>query len=258
MAGPEILAEQAAADGVELEFHEQGLEFVLLRRGHLQGVQIHRAGGVTANGGQALGEQGLLPVELETLFHPAGQFAQAREQVLHAVELGNEFGGRFFADTGHARDVVGGISHQGEHVDHLLGSLHAPTFEDVRHAEDFHTLSKPGRFVEKRMGVNELAKVLVRRHHIGSKPFLLGAPDQGADDIVGLEAVAGDQGDGEGLDHPADMGQGQAEVFGHGLASRLVLGIQGVPLGRRLGVERDGYVGGLWFLRMSRSVCVNP
>ncbi len=35
MAGPEIFAEQAAANGVELEFHEQGLEFVLLGRGHL-------------------------------------------------------------------------------------------------------------------------------------------------------------------------------------------------------------------------------
>ena len=88
--------------------------------------------------------------------------------------------------------------------------------------------------------VDELAEILVRRHHVGGESGRLGLARQRADQVVGLVAVEFQHGKVERADEPLDVGQRLAELLRHRLALRLV-GLEFlVPRGRRVGVEDDG------------------
>ena len=96
---------------------------------------------------------------------------------------------------------------------------------------------------------DKLSEVLVGGDHDDLvKALAFGPVGGGADDIVGLVALAGDDGDVEGGDDAADIGQPHLNGFGHGLAVGFVFGIHLVAEGGLLQVESHGSVCGLQLL----------
>ena len=247
-ARPELLAEQAPADGVELELDQQLFKLRLVGRLHLEGFEVNRARRIAEDGGQAPGEQRLLAVGLQRLLRAAGQFAGMGQQVVQRTILADELDGRLLADAGHAGDVVRGIAHECQHIHDLFGALDAPARQDLRHAENFRPFRSPGRLEDERVRRHKLAEVFVRRDHVGLEAFLLGALHQRADEVVGLVAVAHEHRDVEGLEHAPHVRERRTDVFGHFLAVRLIVGELDVALRGRRGVEGDADVGGLLVL----------
>ena len=67
------------------------------------------------------------------------------EDVFERVVLRDEFLRGFFADAGHAGDVVGGVAPEAEDVAHLVAALDAPLGEDFGHAENFGVVAHAAR-----------------------------------------------------------------------------------------------------------------
>ena len=167
----------------------------------------------------------------ELLLRQPGRLLQ---QPVERAELGDQRPRALLADAGDALDVVAGVSHQGEDVDHLV----RPHPELLLHRR----LVEPGSVVARVEYpdpiVHELEEVLVagddghvevRRHR---------PRGQGPDHVVGLEALAGDDGDPQRRARVVHLGNLLDEVFGHRTPVGLVVGRELVPEGRPLEVER--------------------
>jgi hypothetical protein len=170
----------------------------------------------------------------------AGDLVGVGEHGLEAAELLDERGRRFFADAGHAGDVVGGVAGQAQHVGHELGG-DAEALDDLVGAEHGVVLVHvQGADVL----VHELEHVLVAADDVDFHAGGLGAARQGADDVVGLEAGHLDDGDAEELEQLLDERHLQNEVLGHRLARDFVLGeplaAEGGPAGIEDGDEAFG------------------
>ena len=121
--GSKVVPEKAFADGVEFELNEQGFELVFIRGVQSQGLQFDLAWRIAVDRDEAFGKEGLVAMSLKVFLQPAGQVVRVGEKIFDVVELADEFGGSFFADSGHAGDVIGGISHEGEDIEVLELSI---------------------------------------------------------------------------------------------------------------------------------------
>ena len=82
------------------------------------------------------------------------------------------------------------------------------------------------------MRSDQLREVLIGRHHQHLvEAGLLGGVAEGADDVVGLVALAGEHGNTERLNHAAHPGQAELYLLGHSIAVGLILGIHLVAEG---------------------------
>ena len=151
----------------------------------------------------------------------------------------------FGTDSGHAGHVVGGITHQPEHVDHLLDLLDLPLVEDLDHAENLGLVAAATGLVDQRVVGDQLAVVLVGGDHIGAKTRRLGLFGEGANDVVGLPARRANHRNIKGLAQRKHIGQRLAQILGHLLSLGLVFFVELVPV-RRLGrIENCGDMRGL-------------
>src|SRR5207249_6816565 len=103
-------------------------------------------------------------------------------------------------DARHAGNVVGGVAPQADDVDQLIRSLDTPFCADFPKPKNLGGVSHSTGLVDENLSRDELAEVLVRRHHVGFEALILGAAHQRADDVVGLEAVASQYRDIEGIE----------------------------------------------------------
>ncbi len=156
----------------------------------------------------------------------------------------DEFLRGLLADAGHAGDVVRRVAPEAEDVPHLVGPHDAPLRQHLGHAEDFGVVALARGTVDEDMLVNELAEILVGRHHVGREIFFDGLAGERANDVVGFVAVEFEHGQVEGADEALDVGNGGGKLLGHFLALRLVGGKFDVARGGRVGVEDDGEMGG--------------
>lgn len=174
----------------------------------------------------------------------AFEFVGRGEEVFDGTEFLDEFGGGFFANAGDAGDVVDGVSHEGEDVDDLGGAFDAPFGADFGWAEDFDVGALAAGFVDFDVVGDELAEVFVWSDHEGLHLEGVGFFGEDADDVVGFEAVLGEDGDAHGVEEALDLGDGGGDVLGHFLALSFVVGEEVVARGGGGGVEDDGEVGG--------------
>ena len=83
------------------------------------------------DGGEFLGEEGLVGVCLDGFLLLAFQGGGVGEEVFDAAVFGNEFLRGFGADAGDAGDIVGGVAHEAEEVDDLVRLGDAPDFREL-------------------------------------------------------------------------------------------------------------------------------
>ena len=157
---------------------------------------------------------------------------------LERPELADELGGGLLPHPGNARDVVGRVALERLVVDHLARDEVVPLADPRRVVED-RVLDPGPRGHEARLVGDQLEHVEVAGHDRRVEAALLGVDDDRADHVVRLVARQLVDGDAQRLDHLADLGELVAQVVGHALAGRLVLGVLLVAEGRALEVEGD-------------------
>ena len=200
-----------------------------------RGVELHRHVRVNRHqlaAGAGVGRVGQQRLALLFRLHLAGPLQQGVERPVG----GDEVARALLADAGHALHVVGGVAHDGEHVDHLRGQ-HA---ELRPHAFGIEPRAVVFRVVDADRPLDELEEVLVAgddRHLVALRRRLAG---QRADDVVGLEALVRQDRHAHrlaGLVHPRDL---LLQILRHRGAVGLVLG--GDPVAEGVGgeVERGG------------------
>ena len=94
-----------------------------------------------------------------------------------------------------------------------------------------------------------MGEVLVGSDHVGLEAVGFGAFDEGADEVVGLEAVDFQDGDGEGAAECLHVGDGGGELFGHFVALGFVGGVFDVARGGCGSIEGDAEVGGVFLFQ---------
>ena len=120
----------------------------------------------------------------------AGERRRILEQRVERAVRRNQIARALLADAGHALDVVDGVSHQREHVDHLFGSdaeLRLDAFRVVPRAFIARVEHANARRV-----VDELKEILVARHDRDRPAVGHAAHRQRADHVVGFEAGEGE------------------------------------------------------------------
>ena len=165
------------------------------------------------------------------------------EHVLHRAELRDELGGGLLTHAGAAGDVVADVALEGQQVDDLAGAGDAVALAHLLRTAHLEALALERRAVHEHVVGDELAVVLVRRHHVGGEALARGLGGKRAYDVVGLIARHLDDMDAPCLDNLLDDGYGEGDVLGLFVALGLVFGVElvaeGVAAGR---VEADGHV----------------
>ena len=145
------------------------------------------------------------------------------QQVLYGAELLYQFLGGLGTHAGAAGDIIGGVTHQSQDVDELLGRLDAVLVIDFFHAQDFFL----ERVIDLDVRSDQLAEILVSGDHIGEETLLLGLMGKGTDDIIGLKPLDLKDGDAIGLQDAFDIGHSDEDALGRfvavGLVGRVVL-----------------------------------
>ncbi len=144
-----------------------------------------------------------------------------------APEVGDELARRLGTDAGHAGDVVAGVPHQRQHVDHLMRLGDAELGGDVvgaQHLRLHRGRAPASRIQDAHVGTEKLVEVLVagHRHDVQIGPGELDR--ERPDHVVRLHPVHHHQRAGPGLDQLPDPRDLHAQLLGHLGAVGLVLG----------------------------------
>ncbi len=200
-------------------------------------LEIDRS--VEADGGQLLGEEGVVRMLLDEVaqllvLYLVGAF----HHLLDAAELVDELLGGLLPHPRDAGDIVGGVAPEAEEVDDLTGIADAEFLLHLGDAHDGVGASHAAEAVHLNMLGDELGEVLVGRHHDDLvEARELGLVAEGADDVVGLIAFAGEDGDAEIADDALHPRQAHLYLFRHRLAVSLVFGVHLMTEGRLLQIE---------------------
>ena len=198
-------------EGGELEFGEE-----VAAGGVVDGLGAHGVEGVLdgdagVDGDEFLGEEDVVAVVLEGL--AVGLLLDlfgAVEGGFDGAELLDELDGALVADAGGSGDVVDGVAAEGHDVDDALGG-DAEDFFYLGCVEDEVVLR---RVEDGDVLVDELHHVLVGGDDVDVVAEGGELAGEGADDVVGLEALVVEDGDAEGFEGAADVGLLLDEVGG--------------------------------------------
>ena len=145
---------------------------------------------------------------------------------------------RLRPDLVHARHVVHAVADQREVVDDPL----RPDAELGPHAGLVEHLAAHGVH-QPHLRVHQLSQILVAGGHHHLDALAAGFARQRADDVVGLDALDGEQRPAQRADARVQRLDLADEVVGHRRAVRLVVGVPLVAEGLALGVEDAGAIG---------------
>ncbi len=202
------------------------------RQRHVTGQLGQRA--VTDHVGQVCAQRrARLPADLVGPVHQRGQ----------RPELLNPLGGGLLPHPGHRRQVVRRVPAQRGEV-RVLRRGEAVLRLDLGGGEPGHVADATPGHQDRHPLVDELQRVPVAGddEDLHAQGRALGG--ERGDDVVGLVPGGGDPGDGQGVAHLVDEADLPDEVRGRLGSSRLVLGVLGVPEGRRRQVPGHRDVGG--------------
>ena len=191
---------------------------------------------------------------LELCLLPGGELAQVCVDVLQGAVFGDELGGAHFAHAVYAGHVVCCIATNGQHVNHLRGLRDAPLGAELGHAPHFCVRSAFAGFVLETVRADELAVVLVRRHHVHvqlGRCVLRGYRPQ---HVIGLKAGNHDHGNVHRLYQLRKRLQGLYHQL-RGRGARAFIGrIQLVAEGAARRIKSHGNVRGLFLLQQLQQV----
>ncbi len=164
-------------------------------------------------------QEGLLAVLFQILLlRRAADFVHVCEDVLQGMVFLQQVAGRLRADQRHARHVVGRVADQGLVVDDLV-RRHAPLLPQDLAIDDLVLAD----VVELHVLGDQLPAVFVAADDETSPSQLVGQPGDRGHDVVGLEALVGQQGNAQGIDHAMHEADLRHEVLVHVGPARLVL-----------------------------------
>src|SRR5262249_9020327 len=163
-----------------------------------------------------------------------GDCIKVRQQMFDIAEFLNQRGGGLFTDAWDTFDVIDRVT--GESLDiHQRGGLYAEPLPHLAKAGPLVTHGIP----QSEPGTDELHEVLVRRHYRRHEATLDCARRQGADDVVGLEAVVHYLRDAKRVNRAVNERNLNFEVIWSRRAIALVVFGKVVPKGPFCGVKHD-------------------
>lgn len=164
------------------------------------------------------------------------------EQRVEVAEVADELGRGLLADARDARDVVGGVALERLVVDHLVRPEPEPLI-DPGDVVDDRVLDAGAGGHQAHARADELEHVEVHGHDRRLEIVAVIEPlGDRPDDVVGLVAGHLVDGDAQRLDDLTDLRELVAQVVGHALPGRLVLGVLLVAEGGAGQVEGDRQV----------------
>jgi hypothetical protein len=140
------------------------------------------------------------------------------EHSFDAAEFDNQLHAALVANAGYAGYVIHRVAAQGHHIDDLL-RRNAQNFYDLGGVENQVVLL---RVENLHRGRDQLHHVLVAADDEDLVLLAGGLAGEGSDHVVGLEALGLQDGNAQGLEGAADVGNLAAQVFGHRGAIGLV------------------------------------
>ena len=232
------------AQPVESELLVEGGEALPPRVvGRLEAERRHQRGGRLPSGGRAVaaddrelpGAERLGASLLEVLPALPLHLGEAAVQLVEGAELGDQLLRPLLADPRDARDVVGGVPHERENVDHPVGGGPEQLGDPLR-VEDDLLRRMPD---DEPVAANELEEVLVRRDDLHPEPGPERPLRERADQVVRLETRLLDDGEPHRLAEQPGIADLRDEVVGHRGALSLVVLVHLVAERLFLPVERD-------------------
>ena len=176
-----------ALERIELVLLEKVGQDRAVRHVHLHVLRTALDRDVRLDGHQGLAEGYVVLRFGEHRLLAGRQFLQMVVDSLHASVLGDELRGTDFTHALDARDVVRGVSADGQHVDDLRG-VRDPVLGAYRRGIQYLVVTSGlARLVLVHMGSHQLSVVLVRRDHVHVEALPCGAQGHGAYHVVGLE-----------------------------------------------------------------------
>ena len=148
---------------------------------------------------------------LHFFLHFALQLVGIAQQSFHGIELFDELFGRFITYARQSGNIVAGIAHHSEVINHLFGAFHAKSFLHFGNAPNFDAIAHSSRTVHKNVLAHQLPKILVGSHHKHLVVFFFGLFGQGADEVVGLIPLQLHYGNLHGLQNLLDVGYGYTD-----------------------------------------------
>ncbi len=175
------------------------------------------------------------PLDLVGIGHHIFQATPFRQQLgrglfPHALDPGN---------------IVDGIAHQPQDIDHLgyIGDI--PFFTDFFWSQDLGDTALIARFIDLYLFGHELSVILIRCDHEYFITSSFGLFAQRTDDIVGFESVKLHAGDVEPFDDGLDIGKGADQILRGFLAVGLILGKVRMAFRRGVCIKTHGHMRGL-------------
>ena len=190
--GRKLWPQQTFAQRIELQFAKQRRQQIHIHRLPNQRMQIDTVGNIHLNGHQSFAQKRLFGELLQTLLLLALQIRCVGQQILHAAILRNQFLRGLRTNARNAGDIVTGVAHQPQDIDHLINSIDAPFLEHLRFGQNLHLTTLATGFVNADPVANQLIVILVRRHHRGLETIFGGLVRHRADHIVGFVSGASD------------------------------------------------------------------
>ena len=159
----------------------------------------------------------------QPIARPCADVGQMRIDGVEVAILAQQFGRRFFADAGDARDIVRAVAHHRFEI-HQLAWLKPPFFAESRHIPDLVVIASL-RQLHPNMGTKQLQDIAVAGRDMHIQTHLDRLPAYRAQHIIGLHVGHGQLRDVKGLDKFTNAIELASQVVGHFLARRLVLGV---------------------------------
>ena len=154
----------------------------------LQFMQVQFDGHIGLDGGKELGESDEFLVGFHFCLQGTFQLVGVGQQVLDASELGDELLCGFLSHTRTSRNVVRGVAHQAEHINHLQGGFNVELGFDLLNAHHLEFLVSIFRTIHKDILTHQLTVVFVWSHHVCGDASFACFSSQSSDDIVGFVA----------------------------------------------------------------------
>ena len=211
--------------GAKLQLTEQLDHLRLVVVLHTAGVQVQRhPGHIGDDGHQVLAEEGAVAAGLQRLARALGcDLIQVGVDCLHAAVGLDQVGGALLAHTLDARHIVRGIAQQRLQVDELARRQAPALLHRFRRVDDgVAELAAAGQHADT--VADHLHDVPVPGDDGGVDALGFGLASQRAQHVVGLVAIARENGDVQRLDDLLDARHLLAQLVGHALAGALVVG----------------------------------
>ena len=182
-------AEKTLDEGAELAGFEDVFELFLVRLAALHRIEVQFDRYVGDDGGKKFRVANVFHVVAHFLSQRTFELFDVLDELFDILKFGQELDGRFRSDTGATRDVVGGIAHEGEHIDDLSRVGESVFFADGFDIQFLQSAFTGRGSAHRDARAHELGVVFVGGDHQHVESGRLPLKGERADHVVGLKTL---------------------------------------------------------------------